>query len=780
MVEQNSQSATADVDKERQRLLLSATQTLERHRSLHSEREASLLFSSHLLSYSLPDIIASQLSFNNTAILSNQKEESEDVSTHLPSNLPGGVQDAHAALVKTCLPSEDNAATSSMTISGKDPGRIIADSISNGQLAQMCHKTALSTALQRASQVSSLLNNDNTKNSDQIKNKKENDYETFRSLMKILRDSPDDIKQEQDQQPDPLQHWFNAFYSRLRDIREYHAKHNTAQNSLLGRNLNNNPTIPLFPVMPSEEPINTKNVNAVAPASLQPIIAKSTHIQTLAEKHKKRPRQGNPEADGYDLSSIISMKCKAITVEEGVFSGEEVLGKYLDLFLVYDCSVQKGISPIFQEGWRSLHPNQSNEIQSTSISYLDFLSLLKSGLATSLPEKLKLQYRKKYIKLLFMLQEYLDSFLSKTSPLLNIKSDIIEPSMKQFDKEWKESGGIEGWTLKPNESDMVTSKTSNDDPNTENGRACFDLSQFSSPVELEQNVDKDLLKTELSKLGLKCGGTPLDRAKRLFMTRDTPFDQLPKKFFAKNKKPSIAKTSTNSTPSTNTSIKNLTSSSTNVYGLNFGNESRVDIARLESIVTGLLHQLRPTLDATHRRADRRLTQTINEREREIQEELYGTIISSSSSKKRSKTDKEGEGNDSDDDSDEEDEDAPIYNPKGVPLGWDGKPIPYWLFKLHGLNHFFPCEICGNESYRGRRNFEKHFTEAKHAYGMRCLGIPNTKHFHGVTKIEDAKKLWEKLKGGLEGNGLMDEEYEDSHGNVLKRNEYEDLARQGLL
>ncbi len=27
----------------------------------------------------------------------------------------------------------------------------------------------------------------------------------------------------------------------------------------------------------------------------------------------------------------------------------------------------------------------------------------------------------------------------------------------------------------------------------------------------------------------------------------------------------------------------------------------------------------------------------------------------------------------------------MYNPLKLPLGWDGKPIPYWLYKLHGLN-----------------------------------------------------------------------------------------------
>lgn len=36
-------------------------------------------------------------------------------------------------------------------------------------------------------------------------------------------------------------------------------------------------------------------------------------------------------------------------------------------------------------------------------------------------------------------------------------------------------------------------------------------------------------------------------------------------------------------------------------------------------------------------------------------------------------------------SDSDDEDEFIYNPLKLPLGYDGKPIPYWLYKLHGLN-----------------------------------------------------------------------------------------------
>lgn len=60
------------------------------------------------------------------------------------------------------------------------------------------------------------------------------------------------------------------------------------------------------------------------------------------------------------------------------------------------------------------------------------------------------------------------------------------------------------------------------------------------------------------------------------------------------------------------------------------------------------------------------------------------------------------------DQEEDDDERPKYNPKNLPMGWDGRPIPYWLYKLHGLGVEFKCEICGGASYWGRRAFEKHF------------------------------------------------------------------------
>lgn len=86
--------------------------------------------------------------------------------------------------------------------------------------------------------------------------------------------------------------------------------------------------------------------------------------------------------------------------------------------------------------------------------------------------------------------------------------------------------------------------------------------------------------------------------------------------------------------------------------------------------------------------------------------------------------------------------------------------------------------------------------------MRALGLPNTKHFHEITRIEDALArtcaqdtglqcplliinvpVAEKLK--REGrNEIFEqetmEELEDEEGNVYNRKTYEDLKKQGLI
>ncbi|EGW31978.1 uncharacterized protein SPAPADRAFT_61091, partial [Spathaspora passalidarum NRRL Y-27907] len=105
----------------------------------------------------------------------------------------------------------------------------------------------------------------------------------------------------------------------------------------------------------------------------------------------------------------------------------------------------------------------------------------------------------------------------------------------------------------------------------------------------------------------------------------------------------------------------------------------------------------------------------------------------------------GDYSDFGDNSDEEYEDNETF--KNLPLGPDGAPIPFWLYKLQGLNKKYVCEICGNITYKGRQIFLKHFSGVKHQYGLKCLGIEEgyISFFKNITNIEEARILWTKFK-----------------------------------
>uniref|UniRef100_A0A8C1UTP1 Splicing factor 3a, subunit 3 n=1 Tax=Cyprinus carpio TaxID=7962 RepID=A0A8C1UTP1_CYPCA len=260
--------------------------------------------------------------------------------------------------------------------------------------------------------------------------------------------------------------------------------------------------------------------------------------------------------------------------------------------------------------------------------------------------------------------------------------------------------------------------------------AHLDLSAFSSWEELA-SLGLDRLKSALMALGLKCGGTLEERAQRLFSTKGKSLEALDPSLFAKNPK---------------------------AKGPKKDSERNKESAFLEAQIYEYVEILGEQRQLTHENVQRKQARTGEERDEEDEEQPS--------------------------ESESEDEDNEIiYNPKNLPLGWDGKPIPYWLYKLHGLNINYNCEICGNYTYRGPKAFQRHFAEWRHAHGMRCLGIPNTAHFANVTQIEDAVSLWSKLKSqkALERwQPDTEEEYEDSSGNVVNKKTYEDLKRQGLL
>ncbi|RZF41487.1 hypothetical protein LSTR_LSTR000201 [Laodelphax striatellus] len=368
------------------------------------------------------------------------------------------------------------------------------------------------------------------------------------------------------------------------------------------------------------------------------------------------------------------------------FTDEEGYGKYLDLHECYEKYINlKGVE---------------------KVDYITYLTTFDH--LFEMPKERKNSEYRKYLE---MLLEYLESYVHRIKPLLDINQEM-ESIQKVFQEQW-DAGTFPGW---PKETGSVLT----------NIGAHLDLSAFSSWEELA-SLGLDRLKSALMALNLKCGGTLEERAQRLFSTKGKK--SLDPALLAKSKP-----------------------------GKSRDSERQKEIAFLEGQVYRFAELVSEQRTATKENVQRKQARTEGERDDSDAE------ISAS-------------------ESDEDDEDSVPYNPKNLPLGWDGKPIPYWLYKLHGLNISYNCEICGNFIYKGPKAFQRHFAEWRHAHGMRCLGIPNTAHFANVTQIEDALSLWEKLKTQKQEERWQpeqEEEFEDSLGNVVNRKTFEDLKRQGLL
>lgn len=118
-------------------------------------------------------------------------------------------------------------------------------------------------------------------------------------------------------------------------------------------------------------------------------------------------------------------------------------------------------------------------------------------------------------------------------------------------------------------------------------------------------------------------------------------------------------------------------------------------AKLTHLITALIRPLSTILTDTKSNVERRFSLTARERELELEE----------AAKPPSAPAANGNQNAAQEDEEEEEK---IYNPLKLPLGWDGKPIPYWLYKLHGLGVEYRCEICSDHVYMGRKNFDRHF------------------------------------------------------------------------
>ena len=381
----------------------------------------------------------------------------------------------------------------------------------------------------------------------------------------------------------------------------------------------------------------------------------------------------------------------------------------------------------------TFHLRYSNlaNVASRDQDYLQYLDRFNSFFF--IPENSK--GSKAYNSYVNDLWDYLRGFFQRVQPLV----DLNELEWRtEFEQKWSE-GKISGW--KPRTAATRTTDA-----------APLRLGLFNDPTELEA-LGGDRLKEVLESMGLKCGGSLKDREERLWSIRGKKPEEIPQKLRAK---PS------STIPKHTNGVENGENGSSSSGS---HDDPRKLTAWIEYKVISICDFMMDIVTATRRHTEKQQARTLEEKEAEIAEEEFGLIPEDEEEKA------------------EDDDDEPLYNPLNLPLGWDGKPIPYWLYKLHGLGVEYKCEICGNQSYWGRRAFDKHFQEWRHGHGMRCLGVPNTKHFHDITRISDVLELYKKIGqkvGGETFVGAVEEEFEDTEGNLLNRRTYEDLARQGLL
>ncbi|KAI1372796.1 hypothetical protein F4677DRAFT_431522 [Hypoxylon crocopeplum] len=356
------------------------------------------------------------------------------------------------------------------------------------------------------------------------------------------------------------------------------------------------------------------------------------------------------------------------------------------------------------------------------LSYLQYLDSFDNFVAGVGGLKRSEKLTDQYFKYVGQLALDLETFLRKTRPLENVDKVIVDFD-KEFDAAW-EKDEIADW--KNEESSQKPSGTAKQ-PSSAEAVWCDDCEK--------EFKNENVYKGHLS--GKKHIRAAAERARRLQGTSDEGGGG--------------------------------TSNGTSQGGTPTYRLKERAIAEREFRVKRLASAMSTERSDTRVNVERKQGMTERERQQELE-----NLFSATAPTSQARDAEDGEEND--------DEDK-IYNPLKLPLAWDGKPIPFWLYKLHGLGVEFACEICGNFVYMGRRAFDKHFNEARHIYGLKCLGVTNTSLFRDITGIDEALRLWEKIQKDKRKDKVDDGsvvQMEDAEGNVMPEKVYYDLQKQGLL
>lgn len=257
------------------------------------------------------------------------------------------------------------------------------------------------------------------------------------------------------------------------------------------------------------------------------------------------------------------------------------------------------------------------------------------------------------------LNSYLDDFLRRTHPLeMGTVDAALKPVEEGFEKEWKE-GKVEGWQRKA----AASAQTNGDVAEAEEGIWCA-ACEFKG----------------LGSRSTRVYGY-LDRSGQKQYAKKTVYDA---HLTSKKHIKAAERLAADGGAATPEPTAKANASSTAHHAIT----SKAHAAALLTRLTETLLLLPPVpalINDTKQNIERKSALTAREREQEVEEAMEETNVVA-------------------EEAPEEEDDGRIYNPLKLPLGWDGKPVPYWLYKLHGLGVEYKCEICSDYVYMGRSVF----------------------------------------------------------------------------
>ncbi|KAI8927656.1 hypothetical protein BC831DRAFT_451732 [Entophlyctis helioformis] len=439
-----------------------------------------------------------------------------------------------------------------------------------------------------------------------------------------------------------------------------------------------------------------------------PFAAFYDRLRSIRDHHH---RVGNELVRPTEANTVLKNVDAHLAHVESLFTGEESMGKYLDLHDIFNRYLNlKGVK---------------------KTTYLAFLAEFDQF--GNVPTDTKVT--PDYLAYLEAFRKYLESYFERAKPLFNF-IEFRRAEVVAFDELW-EANEVPGWENRvPTSKSDARRKTGAADGGDGGENATGDAAVSAAPAAASS--------------GIYCAACD-----KLF-AKQTVFDA--HKTGKKHRKAAEALASKGVSESDPDAVAEMVKRKELEQ-----RDKYKPVALAEALVKRYAQKLAGEREDTKAHVERKQTLTDQER---MEDEMDNPIELAE-----------------DADNDDADEDEKVYNPLKLPLDFDGKPIPYWLYKLHGLGVEYPCEICGGYVYKGRKEFDRHFQESRHAHGMKCLGIPNTKQFHDITLINDAYALAEKLKMAAKQDAVVGdaaEEFEDDHGNVYNKKTYEDLKRQGLL